>query len=478
MKCKKDKVMKHISFLLNKSTKPVVVIDLEGTLLQVNNAFREEFHAEESGSINQFIVGQSANLWDEIINSTKESEQKTVEMNVRLADGRKQVVNVHLMYLDDVHHIIAQFDVSHLSNGELSQNVYLHAFRNTDSFMAVTDRHGIIRDVNNMHKEFFTLPKEYFIGKKVEELIGIFEKDPEFLDDYMKDITTHGDAKAIKRYERSVDDVRCYHISTFLDCETKTYLIRIDDRTEKMVLEERLAHSGSLSTVGELAASIAHEIRNPMTTLKGFVQLLKLSANDDATKYLSVIDDEIARMESILSEMLILAKPGLNKKSIFSLEVLVDDMIQVMHPKALLEGIAIQQKESNLRNTLIEADADKIKQVLLNLFKNAFEAMSPGGTLTTFIELDDEDQLILNISDTGKGMNEHQMNRVFMPFFTCKPEGTGLGLPFVLKTIEGYGGTVSVESEVGKGTTFIVTFPRAIAHVPEAVVDGEKLLSL
>lgn len=84
-----------------------------------------------------------------------------------------------------------------------------------------------------------------------------------------------------------------------------------------MILEERLARSGSLSTVGELAASIAHEIRNPMTTLKGFVQLLKLSANDDALKYLAVIDDEIARMESILSEMLILSKPGLDKRRYF-----------------------------------------------------------------------------------------------------------------------------------------------------------------
>ncbi len=108
-----------------------------------------------------------------------------------------------------------------------------------------------------------------------------------------------------------MDDVSYYQISTLYDSETQTYLIRMNDRTEEMAMEKRLAHSNSLSTIGELAASIAHEIRNPMTTLKGFVQLLKISATADTMKYLSVIDEEIDRMESILSEMLILSKPGI-----------------------------------------------------------------------------------------------------------------------------------------------------------------------
>lgn len=153
------------------------------------------------------------------------------------------------------------------------------------------------------------------------------------------------------------------------------------------------------------------------------------------------------------------------------------DMVQVMYPKALLENITIEQKETDAQSTLINANANKIKQVLLNIFKNAFEAMSSGGTLTTSIELKEAEQLVLRISDTGKGMNANQINRVFMPFFTCKPEGTGLGLPFVLKTIEEHGGSVLVESEVDKGTTFIVTFPLVIAHISGLVLDEKKLLS-
>lgn len=476
MKCKKEKVMKHIPFLLNDTDRMSVIFDLEGTFLFVNNAFHQKFGIQEAANIKQFITKQSKSQWDDIISCVRDSEKKIVDMTIRAVNNRIHAAKVHVMYMDDVHQIVAFFDVKRY-NDNLAGGAYVHAFHNAASFMAVADQQGIIFDVNNMHTVFFNVSKDHFIGKEVAVFIKLFQDENERLINYKKAVQIYGYAEETLMYERSVDDIRYYHMSTFFDSKNQTYLIRIDDRTEKKILEERLAHSGSLSTVGELAASIAHEIRNPMTTLKGFVQLLKISANDDAIKYLAVIDDEIARMESILSEMLILSKPGMNKKTIFSLEVLVNDMIQVMQPKALLEGITIKQKINNLQNTLMKADADKIKQVLLNLFKNAFEAMAPGGTLTTSIELDDAQQLVLTVSDTGNGMNASQISRIFMPFFTCKPEGTGLGLPFVLKIIEEYGGTISVESEVGKGTSFIVTFPMEIAHMTSSSLDDEKLLS-
>lgn len=468
--------MKHIPFLLNDTDRPSVIFDLEGTILFVNNAFHKEFGIQETENIQQFIDEQSINQWNDITSCVRESEKKVIDMMIRTAPNRIHATKAHVMYMEDVHQIIAFFEVQHY-NDYLAVGAYVHAFHNSDSFMLVIDHKGMICDINDMHNAFFNVSKDYFVGKQAAVLLAFFQDDKEQLINYEKDVQIYGYAEETKRYERSVDDIRYYHISTFFDSKTQTYLVRIDNRTEKIVLEERLAHSGSLSTVGELAASIAHEIRNPMTTLKGFVQLLKLSANDDAIKYLAVIDDEIARMESILNEMLILSKPGMNKKTILSLEVLVADMIQVMHPKALLEGITIERKVNSLQSTLMTADADKIKQVLLNLFKNAFEAMSPGGTLTVSIELDDAQQLILTISDTGKGMNESQISRVFMPFFTCKPEGTGLGLPFVLRTIEEHGGTISVESEVDVGTTFIVTFPMVIAHMTSSGQDEKKLLS-
>src|SRR5690606_16269795 len=112
----------------------------------------------------------------------------------------------------------------------------------------------------------------------------------------------------------------------------------------------------------------------------------------DSLKYLSVIDSEIERMESILSEMLMLSKPSTSKKTVFSLEVLVNDMIQVVQPKALMEGITIIQKESSLKDSLIMGDAAKLKQAILNLLKNAFEAITNRGVVTVSIDIDDKNR--------------------------------------------------------------------------------------
>jgi two-component system, sporulation sensor kinase E len=111
------------------------------------------------------------------------------------------------------------------------------------------------------------------------------------------------------------------------------------------------------------------------------------------------------------------------------------------------------------------------------LFKNALEAMSPGGILTISVKLDDFGKVILGISDTGKGMDKSQVKQVFMPFYTTKADGTGLGLPFVLKVIEEHGGTIAVESAVNKGTSFIVTLPSAIAHSRGVDSNEKKVLS-
>ena len=415
----------------------------------------------------RFFINPTINLWDDVTSNIKKIENKTFEVNIRLVQDRVDVVKMHLEYFDDVQQVIALFDVPQ-SIVDKAGKTYIQAFRNSDSFMVVIDRDGLIYDVNDLHTSFFNLPKDYFVGKSVEAIVKLFPEDSELLINYFKDVNLYGFAEITTKYVRNMDDVSYYQITTLYDSETQTYLIRMNDRTEEMAMEKRLAHSNSLSTIGELAASIAHEIRNPMTTLKGFVQLLKISATTDTMKYLSVIDEEIDRMESILSEMLILSKPGLNEKTTFSLGVLVADMIQVVYPKALMDGITITQKENILKDSLIVGDSDKIKQVLLNLFKNAIEAMTPGGNLSIFVNLDSPGKVILGVSDTGKGMDTYQVKQVFMPFFTTKSDGSGLGLPFVLKNIEEHGGTVAVESEVDIGTTFIVTFPAAIGH---ATVD-------
>ena len=141
-----------------------------------------------------------------------------------------------------------------------------------------------------------------------------------------------------------------------------------------------------------------------------------------------------------------------------------------------MDGIEVIQQVELSGNPLIFGDSDKMKQVLLNLFKNALESMQIGGKLSIHLTEHDE-KLLLSITDTGKGMTHHQVSQVFMPFFSSKPGGTGLGLPFVLKAVEDHGGTIAVESQVGEGTKFILTFPRAKEGVNNILKSKQSIVS-
>lgn len=475
MNCKQGKVMKHITFMLDDAIRPGTVFDENGFLLYANKSFKKNFGTSGKTNIRDFIVGPTSELWDNTTNLVTKFKDKTLNVKIQLA-GRICVVKMNLMYLDDVQQTIALFDIPQ-SFADIAEKTYINAFRSSDNLLIVTDSQSIICDINDKHTELFDLPREYFIGKPARVIVELLNIDSEVMIDYSNRLSLYNYAEMTFMYEHSLNDIRYYSVFTLFDSETQTFLIRMKDQTEKVTMEKHMAHSDSLSTVGGLAASIAHEIRNPMTTLKGFVQLLKISATSDTMKYLNVIDEEVIRMESILTEMLILSKPSMNKKMTFCLELLVADMIQVIQPKALMDGITISQQIRSVPETLIFGDPDKIKQVLLNLFKNALEAMEPGGTLTTSLDLDNSGKIVLKVIDTGKGMDMVHVKKVFMSFFTSKSNGTGLGLPFVLKIIEEHGGLIAVESEVGKGTTFIVTFPSAIAHVTEKV-SSEKSVQL
>lgn len=254
--------------------------------------------------------------------------------------------------------------------------------------------------------------------------------------------------------------VRHFNIRLRHDPETNAYIVKAFDITEQEEIYRRLEHSDQLSITGEIAASIAHEVRNPMTTLHGFLQLLEHKVTGDAHKYVTVIQEEVIRINEILNEMLTLAKPIVDEVTIFSLSVLVDDVLTLLRPKALLDQITVVCDNRLTEPALIQANPNRMKQVLVNLLKNSMEAMDNSGILTVQLSEQEEGMLQLLVSDTGTGMDKEMVETIFNPFVSSKEGGTGLGLPFVKKTITEYGGSVAVSSELGKGTVFYLTMPK------------------
>lgn len=211
------------------------------------------------------------------------------------------------------------------------------------------------------------------------------------------------------------------------------------------------------SIVSHLAASVSHEVRNPLTVTKGFIQLLrdKYSHTEDKI-YFDLALDELKNAEAIISDFLTYAKPAIEKIENGDMFEALQHSINIINPYAKMNNIKI---EFSGEQTLFKGDMQKLHQLYINIFKNCIEAMPKGGSLFITLSLDDNDIKIM-IKDTGIGMSKEQLLRLGEPYFSTKEKGTGLGMMVAFSIIKCMGGSYKVHSIPKVGTTFFITFPK------------------
>jgi two-component system, sporulation sensor kinase D len=213
-----------------------------------------------------------------------------------------------------------------------------------------------------------------------------------------------------------------------------------------------------LELVGTLAASTAHEIRNPLTGIKGFIHLLSEKYRDDESQlYFSVIQKEINRINQIVSEFLVLGKPTVQKFERYDLREIIKELSPIIDSQAHLHNV-VYQTIIDPTPFMVLCSKDHIKQVILNLTKNALEAMPIGGVLTVSLSKEN-DVCKLEISDTGQGIPEEALSKIFTPFFTMKDTGTGLGLVVCQRIIHMHKGRIEIRSKVNEGTVVTIFLP-------------------
>jgi two-component system, sporulation sensor kinase D len=226
----------------------------------------------------------------------------------------------------------------------------------------------------------------------------------------------------------------------------------------KAMYERMQNEAQKLELVGTLAASTAHEIRNPLTGIKGFIQLLSEKYKDEESQlYFSVIKKEINRINQIVSEFLMLGKPTVQKFERHDLQEIIEELSPIIDSQAHLHNVVYQTFIEPAPLTVL-CSKDHIKQVILNLTKNALEAMPLGGVLTVSLSKEN-DVCKLEISDTGQGIPEEALSKIFTPFFTMKNTGTGLGLVVCQRIIHMHKGKIEVKSKINEGTVVTIFLP-------------------
>lgn len=228
------------------------------------------------------------------------------------------------------------------------------------------------------------------------------------------------------------------------------------DITEIQTLRERVIHSERMAALGELAARVAHEIRNPLISIGGFARRLEKRLNDDTREYAKIIVNEVTRLENILKEILGFVKSSKVMKHKADINELVNETIKFITPEIVEKQNTIQQDlcETHL---LASIDNDRIKEAILNLINNAAQATDYGTITVRTTQKGNE--AVIEISDTGCGISQEDLKNIFNPFFTTKAQGTGLGLAVTHKIVQEHNGKIEVESTAGCGTTFRVHLP-------------------
>jgi PAS domain S-box-containing protein len=236
------------------------------------------------------------------------------------------------------------------------------------------------------------------------------------------------------------------------------------DVTDRLVSERRARESEALSAMGELAMNLAHEIRNPLNAAVLQLHLLgknieRLHVDAEVRAGLlgraAIVGAEIARLNLMLTEFLELSRPRAMARDSVALHTLVSEVLSLQEESARARGVAIERE---LEPTFVAGDAAKLKQVVLNVVVNAIEAMREGGALTARTRTQSH-LAMLEVWDTGPGIDPAMIENVFAPFFTTKEAGTGLGLSIVRKIVDQHDGRVTITSAAGKGTTVTVSLP-------------------
>ena len=237
-----------------------------------------------------------------------------------------------------------------------------------------------------------------------------------------------------------------------------------DTRAALKTTRGRLRNAEKLASVGKLAASVAHEMRNPLTAIKMWLYSIEgaLAGEESVRATLQSISEEITRLENIVRNFLEFSRPPALKLRPHSVSGLIDKTLELVGPRLAEQGVRVVREEAaGLPRVL--ADADQLKQVLLNVMDNAAEAMGQGGTIRVSTaaeaEADGRPMVVLRVSDSGPGMPEEVRRRIFEPFFTTKEDGTGLGLCIAARIISRHRGRIVLEPASGQGTTFAIYIP-------------------
>lgn len=458
---------------VNHTTDAIHVLDLSGRVLLINDAFEEVFGWSSDEVVGQILPGVPADLQDELKRQQewvqKGENVSGIETRRIRKDGTRIYISLTVSPIrDDAGRVVAYAgisrDVTESKRVEKalreSEAKYRLIAEHTNALIAVIDSDGYFTYASPSHL--------HVVGHDPSVLEGSHTTHYVHPDDLQRVSQSFSDS--LKTGNPFQIDFRYPHNNgdwVYLETQgapvvggdgtLEKVVVVSQDVTDRKQTEELLRQSDRLAVIGQLAAGVAHEIRNPLTALKGFVQLLQNQSNSN-TRYLDIMTSELSRIEAIVNEFLLIAKPQVVNYRETDVIPLLDSTITLLETQAIMNNVQIHT-EYESRMPRIHCEQNQLKQVFINILKNSIEAMPHGGDISICVRMYDKDTIHFRFMDDGVGIPPERIAHLGAPFYTTKEKGTGLGLTVSYKIIREHRGRIEVASDVGHGTIVDIMLP-------------------
>ena len=327
------------------------------------------------------------------------------------------------------------------------------------------DNLGVIVSANQAASNLYGYPAEELLGMHAADLVP--EKQRALFSERIRSVLTGEWAhRRAKRLKKDGSEITIDISMGLLQLGEQKYMLSFcRDITKELQAEEELQRANQMALVGQMAAGLAHEIKNPLAGVKVSLDVLadELELPPDDKELFARIISEINRMERLLKSLLNYARPPQPQFDLVDINKLLDNSLKNVEPTAASRSDAKIRFDRQLAPELprVEADSSQMQQVFLNILFNAVDAIETEGSITVKTDLEEDQWVRIEISDTGRGMSEEALEKIFNPFFTTKTKGTGLGLSICRRLVEQHGGRIDVGSEAGEGTSFTIRIPLA-----------------
>lgn len=448
--------------VLDSASEGIVVVDASGAIVLVNARLEAMFGysgAELVGQALEFLVPEESR-----VGRRKDGTRFPVEISLSYSGAGQRLVCVG--FITDISERKRTEDALHRS--EAQARAVLEA---ASEAILIVDRHGTLVSVNRRAETMFGYPRNQMIGASLEMLLPerLRELHAAHRASYFRDPHVRPMGRGLHLLARRADgsefpvEISLSYVETD---DGLRGLAFVTDITQRQAIERASRQSERLTALGQLSAGMAHEVNNPIGVMTTRIELMLMDA--EANKLPAEVVDDLRvlhrhaqRVATITSSLLSFARQSPQERTLVDLNDVVTAVVVLVGPQYERQGVRIHEElTSSLPPVLGQVNA--LQQVILNLVTNAAQAMPTGGELTITTSVHERSVRVV-VADTGTGIAREHLSRIFEPFFTTKPSGTGLGLSVTYGILEDHQASIDVESTVGQGTRFVMTFPIAEA---------------